>query len=66
MNMIVWAKGLLAAVIGGVANSVTMIIADPLNFNLNDGIGNLLTVAGTSAIVAAAAYLAKSPIPEVK
>lgn len=66
MNMVVWAKGLLAAVIGGVANSVTMVIADPLNFNLTNGASNLLTVAATSAIIAAAAYLAKSPIPETR
>jgi hypothetical protein len=66
MNTVVWVKGLIAAVIGGVANSVTLMIADPLNFNLGEGINKLLTVAATSAIIAAAAYLAKSPIPEVK
>jgi hypothetical protein len=66
MNIMVWAKGLIAAVIGGVANSVTLMIADPLNFNLGEGINKLLTVAATSAIIAAAAYLAKSPIPEVQ
>lgn len=66
MNMVVWAKGLLAAVIGGVANSVTIMIADPLNFNLNEGVGNLLTVAATSAIVAAAMYLKQSPLPNVE
>jgi hypothetical protein len=66
MNTVVWVKGLIAAIIGGVANSVTLMIADPLNFNLGEGINKLLTVAATSAIIAAAAYLAKSPIPEVK
>ena len=66
MNTVVWVKGLIAAVIGGVANSVTLMIADPQNFNLGEGINKLLTVAATSAIIAAAAYLAKSPIPEVK
>jgi len=66
MNTVVWVKGLIAAVIGGVVNSVTLMIADPLNFNLGEGINKLLTVAATSAIIAAAAYLAKSPIPEVK
>jgi hypothetical protein len=66
MNNVVLVKGLIAAVIGGVANSVTLMIADPLNFNLGEGINKLLTVAATSAIIAAAAYLAKSPIPEVK
>ena len=66
MNTVVWVKGLIAAVIGGVANSVTLMIADPLNFNLGEGINKLLTVATTSAIIAAAAYLKKSPIPEVQ
>jgi hypothetical protein len=66
MNTVVWVKGLIAAVIGGVANSITLMIADPLNFNLGEGINKLLTVAATSAIIAAAAYLAKSPIPEVQ
>ena len=66
MNTVVWVKGLIAAVIGGVANSVTLMIASPLDFNLGEGINKLLTVAATSAIIAAAAYLAKSPIPEVQ
>jgi hypothetical protein len=66
MNTVVWVKGLIAAVIGGVANSVTLMIADPLTFNLGEGINKLLTVATTSAIIAAAAYLKKSPIPEVQ
>ena len=38
-------------------------IADPLNFNLQEGLNRLLTVAATSAIVSAAAYLKQSPIP---
>lgn len=60
-----WAQGLLAAVIGGVANSVTMIIVDPLHFNLfQGGAKDLAVVALTSGIVAAAMYLKQSPIPQ--
>lgn len=65
-NVGVWVKGLVAAIVGGVANSIVLIIADPLNFNLNEGLNNLLTVAATSAIIAAAAYLKKSPLPNVE
>lgn len=65
-NIGVWLKGLIAAVIGGAANALTMVIVDPLNFNLNEGVGNLLTVAATSAIVAAAMYLKRSPLPNVE
>lgn len=65
-NIGVWLKGLIAAVIGGAANALTMVIVDPLNFNLNEGVGNLLTVAATSAIVAAAMYLKQSPLPNTE
>lgn len=62
-NATIWIKGLIAAVIGGISNTVVLMIADPLNFNLNEGLNRLLTVAATSAIVSAAAYLKQSPIP---
>lgn len=65
-NITVWIKGLAAAVIGGVANSIVLTIANPVNFNLGEGLNNLLTVAATSAIIAAAAYLKKSPLPNVE
>ena len=58
-----WIKGLLSAVIGGVSNSVVLMIADPKTFNLDTGIKNLGTVAITSAIVSAAMYLKQSPLP---
>lgn len=63
MNIAIWAKGLIAAIIGGVSNTIVLMIADPLNFNLGEGIDKLITVAATSAIVAAAMYLKQSPIP---
>lgn len=65
-NIGVWLKGLIAAVIGGAANALTMVIVDPLNFNLGEGVNNLLTVAATSAIVAAAMYLKQSPLPNTE
>ena len=63
MNIAIWAKGLIAAIIGGVSNTIVLMIADPLTFNLGEGIDKLITVAATSAIVAAAMYLKQSPIP---
>ena len=62
-NITIWIKGLIAAVIGGISNTVVLMIADPLNFNLQEGLNRLLTVAATSAIVSGAAYLKQSPIP---
>ena len=63
MNTNAWLKGLISAVIGGAANSVTVSVVDPATFNLSDGAGKLGTVALVSAIVSASAYLKQSPIP---
>ena len=61
--MKIWIEGLLAALIGGGANAVTVIIVDPLAFNLGEGLPKLLQVVTVGAIVAAAAFLKQSPIP---
>lgn len=63
MNWQVWAKGLISAVIGGAANSIVLAIADPMTFNLKDGLNKLITVAVVSAVVSAAMYLKQSPLP---
>jgi hypothetical protein len=60
----IWIKGLVAAIIGGAANAITVIVVDPINFNLAEGIGKVAQVATVGAILAAAAYLKQSPIPE--
>lgn len=57
-----WIKGLIAAAIGGAAAAITASVADPATFNFSEGIYKLASVAGISAIVAAAAYLTKSPL----
>lgn len=64
MNLKTWAHGLAAAVIGGAANAVTVMIVDPINFNLAGGLVKLGQVALVSAIVSAALYLKQSPIPD--
>lgn len=61
--MKIWVEGLIAALIGGAANAVTVIVVDPLNFNLGEGLPKLLQVVAVGAIVAAAAFLKQSPIP---
>lgn len=63
MNWQSWLKGLLSAAIGAAANSITVVIVDPTNFNLTTGLGKLGTVAIVSAIVAMAMYLKSSPLP---
>ena len=63
MNWEKWLKGLISAVIGGAANSITVMIVDPIAFNLQEGISKVGTVALVSAIVAAAMYLKRSPLP---
>jgi hypothetical protein len=64
--MKIWIEGLLAALIGGGANAVTVIVVDPLNFNLGEGLPKLLQVVAVGAIVAAAAFLKQSPIPKAE
>jgi hypothetical protein len=61
-----WVKGLLAAAIGGAANTITVVIVDPVNFNLVTGAGKVATVAAVGALLSVAAFLQKSPIPEEK
>jgi hypothetical protein len=58
-----WLHGLGAAVIGGGANAVTVIIIDPLKFNIQDGWKNLLAAVVVSSIVSCALYLKQSPLP---
>ena len=59
----IWLKGLVSAIIGGAANSITVMVVDPVNFNLTDSAGKLGTVALVGAILAAAMYLKQSPVP---
>ena len=63
--LLVWLKGLVAAVIGGVANGVLLVVVNPNEFNLNEGLPRLQTVIIVSGIVSAAAYLKQSPVPQV-
>ena len=64
MNYKTWLKGLLAAIIGGAANTVTAAFVDPQHFNLShDGLIGLGKFAAAGAIISFFLYLKQSPIP---
>lgn len=63
MDWMKWLKGLISAIIGAAANAITVVIVDPMAFNLNEGAGKLGMVALVSGIVAAAFYLKQAPLP---
>lgn len=60
-----WLKGIVAGLVGGASNAVTLIIVDPLHYNLlQGGAKDLGMVALVSAIVGAALYLKTHPLPD--
>lgn len=63
MNWKPWLKGIISAAIGGFSTAITTIIVAPEQFNLNEGLNKVLTVACVTAIVAVANYLKQSPLP---
>ncbi len=58
-----WAKGLASAFIGAAANSITVVIVDPVNFNPVTQTKKVLIVALVSGALAVALYLKQSPLP---
>jgi hypothetical protein len=58
-----WLRGLISTAISARSGAIRVIIVDPKTFNLQDGLGNVLTVAGVSALVAVVNFLQKSPLP---
>lgn len=60
-----WAHGLVSALIGGAASSISAGMIDPETFNVNDGLTNVLKLAAVSGIVTAAAFLKQSPLPQM-
>jgi hypothetical protein len=63
-NIRLWIRGLIAAVIAGASNAVTVMVVDPLQFNLDGGLGKVGKVALVSALVGAALYLKQHPVPD--
>lgn len=64
-NLKKWLNGLLGGVIGAVANSVAVVIVDPLKFSptVTGGMKSLGEVALWSGLVGAALFLKQSPTP---
>lgn len=61
----VWLKGLVGAIIGGVANAVLLTVTMPSKFSFSD-IGTLAQVAAGASVISAAMFLAKSPLPGIE
>lgn len=58
-----WVRGLIATTINGFASGVVLIIADPVDFNLQDGLQKLLTTSLVFALIGLANYLKQQPLP---
>ena len=60
-----WLKGLASAAIGAFATGITLVMVDPMDYNLADPVAakKLLVVCTVNAIIAAAMYLKQSPLP---
>lgn len=58
-----WINGLIGAAIGGGATAITLMITNPLQYNIEDGLERTITVAGVQALVSAALFLKTHPTP---
>lgn len=63
MDFPVWIKGVAVAFIGGAANTITVVIVDPVAFNFGEQWRKTLVAALVGGVLAAAAYLKQSPFP---
>lgn len=64
MNWKLWGRGLIAALIGGIGNSVAVVVVDPTTFNLfQGGATKLAQVALVFALTSGALYLKEHPDP---
>lgn len=60
-----WFHSILAAAISAAASGVTLVIVDPASFNFSsDGLKHLGAVCAVQAIIAVAAFLKQSPLPD--
>lgn len=63
-NSRIWAKGLLAAIVGGASNAFTAAFVDPDHFDpFRAGWAHCKEIILVGAIIAAFHYLAQSPLP---
>jgi hypothetical protein len=59
----IWLHSLVAALVMGCANGVTVMIVSPTEFNLGAGIGKLGQVVLISGMIGVAGFLKQSPLP---
>lgn len=62
-KVIAWLLGLLSAGISGGASAITVVVVDPNNFNLQEGLKNLASVFIVQALIGMGLYLKQSPLP---
>ncbi len=60
-----WIGGLISVASGAIGTAISTMVVAPETFNFTTGTGKVLIVAGVSAGIAIANYLAKSPLPGV-
>lgn len=58
-----WLHSLIAAIITGGANGLTVMIVSPTDFNFGAGIGKLGQVVAVGSLIGLAAFLKQSPLP---
>lgn len=63
MNWRPWLHGLLSAVIGGAATTISVMFVEP---QLIDDLNKVWKIALASGIINAALYLKQSPLPPTK
>lgn len=64
MNWKLWGRGLVAAILSALGNSVAVVVVDPKTFNLfQGGASELGKVAMVFALMGAALYLKEHPDP---
>lgn len=65
LNWSKWLYSLIAATIGGAANTATAMVVDPVAFNFND-LPKLAKLLVAGAVVSMILFLKQSPLPPVK
>jgi hypothetical protein len=63
-NTKVWIRGIIATVVNGFASGIVLLVADPVAFNLDTGLGKLLATSGIFALLGLANYLKQHPLPD--
>ncbi len=63
MNWKPWLHGLGSAFVGGAANSISAMVIDPVDFNLQEGLHKVLSMWAVSGLISAGLYLKQSPLP---